>query len=251
MLIILQHLCRGLFIFISAIISSAKLARAHSHPTLHQPSLHQPSHLDQIHLIHLNVKVHYPDTEMQVLKCNWAIEWYIISSHRAAEWRYWCGEEERGAGEVKPLIWFLVCLTKAITFNLMRTVSPLPVLVNGTSSPATHSALINGGHLQPFDHFDTSKRIKEKERVDVLQRGIVAIEIIHTEQNCPFRNFKTLLYHFMNKIDSTCRGLKPFCCCKYHPILNADCLWSQHKRKIAGQHKHINISCWCFRQRLN
>lgn len=70
MLIIPKHLCRGLFIFISAIISSAKLARTRSHPEFHQPSLYQPSHLDQIHLIHLNAKVHYPDTEMQVLKCN-------------------------------------------------------------------------------------------------------------------------------------------------------------------------------------
>ena len=69
-LIIPQHLCRGLFIFICAIISSAKLAKTHSHPTLYQPSLRQPSHLDQLHLIHLNVKVHYPDTEIQVLKYN-------------------------------------------------------------------------------------------------------------------------------------------------------------------------------------
>ena len=70
MLIIPQHLCRGLFIFISAIILSAKLAGTQSHPRLHQLFLYQPSHLDQIHLIHLNAKVHYPDTKMQVLKYN-------------------------------------------------------------------------------------------------------------------------------------------------------------------------------------
>lgn len=70
MLIIPQHLCRGLFIFISAIISSVKLARIHCHPTLYQPSPYQPNCLDQIHFMHLNAKVHYPDIEMQVLKCN-------------------------------------------------------------------------------------------------------------------------------------------------------------------------------------
>lgn len=69
MLIIPQHLCRGLFIFISAIILSARLARMYPHSLFHHTSLYQLSHLDQIHLIQLNAKVHYPDTEMQVLKC--------------------------------------------------------------------------------------------------------------------------------------------------------------------------------------
>ena len=57
-------------------------------------------------------------------------------------------------GEMKALIWFLVCLTKAITFNLTRTVSPFPgACEQAAVLPQPILALINGGHLQPLDQF--------------------------------------------------------------------------------------------------
>lgn len=79
MLIIPQTLVRGIVYFY---LCYNFVSQACGDP-FHVPSsisILQPSHLDQIHLIHFNARVHYPGTKMQVLKCNYAVEWYNIYS---------------------------------------------------------------------------------------------------------------------------------------------------------------------------